>query len=95
MDYYTYGFGGPPPASIWSGMSTAALQALLEQAQAALGQLMAGNKPNNISISQGDGSRSVNFTPTNTANAIALIRSLQKELGIVPAARRPVRFNFR
>lgn len=81
--------------SIFAGMSQTDLQTQLANAQQAYIDLSTGAKGESYSYTQGDGAKSVTFTRANLGQLSALIRMLQQELGIVPRARRPVRFMFR
>lgn len=83
-----------PSDSILAGMSQAVLQANLEAAQAAYAQFMIGGKVVTVSVSQGDGSRTVSYQATNAGQLTSWIRLLQAALGINPIGRRPMRFNF-
>lgn len=80
--------------SLLAGMSTAALQKALAEAQQAYIDLSSGAKGTSYSYTQGDGARAVTYTQTNISQLIVLIRTLQQQLGIVPRARRPMRFRF-
>lgn len=84
-----------PADSIIGGMSQATLAANLAAAQAALAQFMIGGKAVTVSISQGDGSRTVSYQVTDQGKLTAWIRLLQAGLGLNPMGRRPVRFNFK
>jgi gpW len=83
------------PVSIFSGMTTAQLQALLLAAQGAYTDLLLGQKGVSFSYTQGDGARAVTYAATNTAQLLALIRQLQQALGMICHARRPARFIYR
>jgi hypothetical protein len=79
---------------ILAGMPTAALQTALANAQQAYIDLSNGAKGESYSYTQGEGSKSVTYTRANIADLVALIQSLQVQLGIVTRGRRPVRFRF-
>ncbi|MDE3022249.1 MAG: phage head-tail adapter protein [Pseudomonadota bacterium] len=81
--------------SIFAGMSTAALQAALANAQQAYLDLSTGAKGESYSYTQGDGAKSVTYTRANLGSLVALIKQLQVQLGVVTHGRRPIRFNFR
>lgn len=84
-----------PSSSIFAGMSTAALQTALANAQQAYLDLSSGAKVVTASYAQGDGTKSVTYTQANVGALVALIKELQVQLGIIQRGRRPVRFNFR
>lgn len=84
-----------PSQSIFAGMTTAQLQAALAAAQAAYLKLSTGALGVSFSYTQGDGTRSVSYTPANLANLVALIRQLQQQPGIVCRGRAPIRFLYR
>ena len=79
---------------VFGGMTVAAKQAALAQAQAAYVQMMTGAKGVSFSYSQGDGGKSVTYAPTSVANLQLFIRQLQQSLGIVGRTRRPIRFTY-
>jgi hypothetical protein len=83
-----------PAYSVFAGMSTAAKQALLTQAQTAYGDLLTGGKPVSVSYGQGDGVRTVTYSAATSAGLANLISQLQVELGIKTRGRRPIRFAF-
>jgi len=76
-------------------METATLQQALANAQSALIALQTGSKGVSLSYTQGDGAKSVTYTPANIDALTALIRQLQQQLGIIRHARRPIRFVYR
>lgn len=80
--------------SIFAGMDTTTLQQALANAQAALIALQTGSKGVSFSYTQGDGAKSVTYTPANIGALTALIRQLQQQLGIICRARRPIRFVY-
>ncbi|MEF3068076.1 gpW family head-tail joining protein [Pandoraea apista] len=84
-----------PNTSIFAGMSTAALQQALLNAQLALIQLQSGQKGVSFNYAQGDGTKSVTYQQADIAALTALIRQLQQQLGIIPRARRSFRFVYR
>ena len=84
-----------PRISIFAGMTTAALQAALASAQAAYIELTIGGKPQAAAYTQGDGAKSVTFTPATIANLVQMINELQAQLGYRRFARRPIRFGYR
>ena len=84
-----------PTTSILAGRSTAQLQADLAAAQQAYIDLTTGAKGVSFSYTQGDGAKSVTYTPANLPSLVALIKQLQAQLGIVTRPRRPVRFWYR
>lgn len=81
-------------SSLLAGMTTEQLQTALSNAQQAYLELTSGAKGVSFSYSQGDGNRSVTYTPTTMAQLMSLIQLLQAQLGIVPCPRRPVRVRF-
>lgn len=84
-----------PSSSIFAGMTVDALRAALASAQAAYVTLSTGGKVASASYSQGDGVKSVQYTPATIGGLVMLIKQLQAQLGIVPRSRRPNRFVFR
>jgi hypothetical protein len=84
-----------PNTSVLAGMSTVQLRAALTAAQQAYTDLVTGSKVASVSYAQGDGNKSVQYTPASLPNLTAFIKLLQAQLGIVTTPRRPVRFNFR
>ena len=80
--------------SIFAGMSTAALQTALANAQQAYLDLSSGTKGESYSYTQGEGARSVTYSRANIGALVALIKELQVQLGIVTRGRRPIRFLF-
>ena len=76
-------------------MSTLAMQTALANAQAAYVQLQSGSKAVTLSYTQGDGSKTVTYTPATVAGLVELIGQLQQQLGIVRHARRPIRLLWR
>lgn len=89
----TYGpFSVPvtPPTAMLTGVDPATLRLWLSQAQAAYAQLMSGAKVASASYAQGDGSKSVSYTPAQAPQLMAWIMQLQRALG-VGGCRRPLR----
>jgi hypothetical protein len=84
-----------PRTSIFAGMSTAALQQALCNAQQAYIELSSGSKAVTVSYTQGDGSKAVTYTAASIQNLVVLIKELQAQLGIVRHGRSPIRFVFR
>ncbi|WP_227105164.1 gpW family protein [Chromobacterium rhizoryzae] len=80
-----------PNTSLLAGMSTAALQQALQDAQQAYIDLSTGAKGESFSYTQGDGAKSVTYTRANIGQLQMLIRQLQQQLGIIPRARRAIR----
>ena len=83
-----------PNTSIFAGMSTDALRAALASAQQAYLDLSTGNKPQAAVYTQGDGNKSVTFTPATIGKLTNLIKQLQAQLGLIGRARRPISFRF-
>lgn len=83
-----------PNSSLLAGRPTAQLQTDLANAQQAYIDLSSGAKAVTLSYTQGDGSKSVTYTPADLAALSALIKMLQMQLGIVTRGRRPIRFNM-
>lgn len=83
------------PVSLLAGRSNTRLQSDLEAAQQAYIDLSSGTQVVTVSYAQGAGSRAVTYVPADMPALQNLIRSLQKELGIVARARRPIRPVFR
>lgn len=81
--------------SLLAGMPTATLQANLAAAQAAYVALCTGSKGQSFSYTQGDGTKTVTYTPAQIPALANLIQMLQSQLGIVCRARRPMRPAFR
>lgn len=84
-----------PSNSLLAGMSTAALQTALANAQAAYIALASGSKGESFSYTQGDGAKSVTYTRANLPALASLIRMLQSQLGVVVRARNPIRPVFK
>lgn len=80
---------------LFAGMTTEQKQAALDAAQSAYVELLTGKKGVSFSYTQGNGAKSVTFTPTSVAQLVQLIGQLQKSLGMVTQARRPMRFAYR
>jgi hypothetical protein len=84
-----------PATSLLAGMPTDQLRVALASAQQAYIDLSSGAKGESYSYTQGDGSKSVTYTRANLAQLVALIQSLQAQLGIVARPRRPISPIFR
>lgn len=84
----------PEGNDIFYGMSNTELQSFLLSAQRALLELQIGAKGVKFSYTQGNGSKSVEYVPTNPQQLTALILQLQQKLGITCRARRPARFIY-
>lgn len=69
-------------------MTTPVLQQALASAQLALIALQSGEKVVSASYGQGDGTKSVTYTPANIGALTLLIRQLQQQLGLIHRARR-------
>lgn len=76
------------------GMDLAVLQEALAKAQAALIELSLGNKGVTFSYTQGDGTKSVTYTPANKAGLNLLIAQLRKAINPDERVRRPIRVVF-
>ena len=81
--------------TILDGMSQAQLQTALSNAQQAYLDLSTGAKVQVATYAQGDGTKSVTFTQANIQNLVALIKSLQQQLGIIRHSRRAISFRYR
>jgi hypothetical protein len=81
--------------SLYEGLSQQALQAALTAAQNALIQLNTGAKGVTFSYAQGDGVKTVTYTPASREGLVNFIREMQAALGIIPRARRVMRFIYR
>jgi hypothetical protein len=79
-----------PSSSILAGRSTTQLQTDLANAQQAYIDLSTGAKGEVYSTAQGDGNGSVTYTRANIGQLMALIRTLQLQLGIITRGRRPI-----
>jgi hypothetical protein len=80
---------GPPrrvPAE-FVGIPTETLQAWLTAAQTALQQLTTGTNPNAASYTQGDGSKSVTYQPSDIGMLQQRIDALAYTLGLTPRRR--------
>ncbi|WP_298284843.1 gpW family head-tail joining protein [Acidocella sp.] len=84
-----------PSTSVFAGMTTAQLQTALANAQTALIELQTGAKAVTLSYTQGDGTKSVTYSPASASGLVMLIKQLQAQLGIVCHPRRPLNFRFR
>ncbi len=83
-----------PNSSVLAGMDRASLQAALNTAQQVYLELSSGAKGVSFSYAQGDGTRSVTYSQADISGLLALIQTLQAQLGIVPRPRRAIRFRF-
>jgi hypothetical protein len=83
-----------PSSSLLAGISRESLQVSLQNAQQAYIQLSTGGKVETATYTQGDGSKSITYTRANIAQLANIILMLQKQLGIVSQARRPLSFRF-
>lgn len=81
-----------PATSIFAGMTQQQLQCALNAAQQAYVELSSGAKVVTASYTQGDGAKTVTYTPATLPNLVALIKQLQAQLGIARTPRRPSRF---
>lgn len=81
--------------SLLSGRSKEQLQKDLGNAQNAYIALASGAQGESFTYAQGDGNRSVTYTRANIGQLVILIRQLQAELGIIPTARRRIRFVYK
>lgn len=72
-----------PTTSILAGMSPAALQTALTNAQQAYLDLSSGAKIVTVSYTQGDGAKAVTYDKTNIGTLSRMIRLLQAQLGII------------
>lgn len=81
--------------TLYAGMDPSVLQAALTSAQTALIQLNSGAKVVTASYAQGDGVKTVTFTAATREGLTSMIRDLQAALGVIPRARRPMRFTYR
>ena len=79
---------------IFAGMSVLQRQQALQAAQQAYLDLSMGKKVVNVSYTQGDGGKSATFTAAEIGNLTMLIKQLQVSLGMMPRARRPMRFIY-
>lgn len=83
--------GLPPTDSLLAGMDPATLQTALNNAQSAYIALLSGQNVVTVSLTQGEGARSVTYRQTNAAQLAALIQQLQRQLGLVVRPRRALR----
>ncbi len=75
-------------------MTRAQLEDALNQAQQAYIELSTGLTGVSFSYSQGHGTRSVTYQPTDIGKLMGLIQLLQAQLGIVKHPRRALRFRY-
>lgn len=71
----------PPQTGTFAGMTLTQLIATRAQLQAALVTLAAGGKPSAVAYGSGDGTKSVTFSRTSTAEIRAMIAELNALLG--------------
>lgn len=64
------------------GLSQSQLQTLLTQTQEAISALVTGGKPVSVAFAQGDGSKSVTYTPANLPELRMRARILAELLGL-------------
>ena len=83
-----------PNTSLLAGVDTTALQGWLSDAQAALAALNTGQREITIIVTGGGQHREVTFQKTDTAALANWIRTLQAQLGIIPAPRTRARITF-
>ncbi len=80
------------PTTLLAGMSREQLKLALNTAQQAYIELSTGTKGVAFSYSQGDGTRSVSYQQTSLGDLLALIQTIQTQLGI--SRRQPMRFRY-
>lgn len=80
------------PTTLLAGMSREQLKLALNTAQQAYIELSTGTKGVSFSYSQGDGTRSVSYQQTSLGDLLALIQTIQTQLGI--SRRQPMRFRY-
>ncbi|WP_416777844.1 gpW family head-tail joining protein [Xenorhabdus budapestensis] len=78
--------------SLLTGMSREQLHTALNAAQLAYIELSTGTKGVSFSYTQGDGTRTVSYQQTSLGDLLALIQTIQTELGIT--TRRPIRVRY-
>lgn len=84
-----------PENSLLAGsMTRTQLLNALTAAQQAYTELSTGAKGVSFSYTQGDGTRSVTYLPTELSHLMSFIQLLQAQLGIVRKPRRALRFRF-
>ena len=83
----SYSSGPDTMPSEFVGQTTATLTQWLADAQLALQQLTMGSNPNAVSYSQGDGSKSVTYQPSDIGMLQNRISSLAYALGLSPRRR--------
>jgi hypothetical protein len=79
-----------PSTSLLAGRPTAQLQADLARLQQAYIDLSSGNKGQSFSYTQGDGAKTVTYTPANIGQLVITIRQIQAQLGIIDRPRRAI-----
>lgn len=77
----------PPSTGPFAGVTSAALQQMLTEAQTALHALVTGTKPQVVIYNNGAGQKSVTYTKTNMDDLRTHINELQRALGITPRRR--------
>ncbi|AKR49730.1 phage head-tail adapter protein [Acetobacter pasteurianus] len=80
-----------PASSLLAGLSKAQLQQALTNCQMALIALQGGQRVASVSYSQGDGSRAVTYSQANVGDLSAMIKTLQRQLGMPGTRRRALR----
>ncbi len=76
-----------------AGVDEATLRAWLLEAQAALHKLAVGAQPITVMYAQGDGTKSVTYSPARMPALVAHIAALKAQLGI-GRGRRPLGVRF-
>lgn len=77
---------------VLAGMSQEQLKVALNEAQAAYIELLSGRRGVSFSYAQGDGTRTVTYSQTSTADLLALIQTIQRALGM--RTRRALSFRY-
>jgi len=81
--------------SVYEGMSRSDLQARLAALQQAYFDLLSGKQVASASYGQSDGSKAVTYRAADLSRLQGEIAMLQQMLGIVPRARRQIKFVIR
>lgn len=81
-------------ASVFAGMSQAALSQALSDAQQALIALQTGQQVVNLSYQEGNGMKHVSYSKPEMGGLVQLIGELKACLGISDRSRRGFRFSF-
>lgn len=94
--YGPSGFGLPqahfdPSTSLLAGLTRPQLQAALTSCQMALIALQSGQSVASVSYAQGDGNKAVTYRQANVGDLSAMIRTLQRQLGMAGTRRRALR----